>query len=81
MIFTVEVKNIELPDRCEVELYLSREALNDLVQQLSFLKAEGDHAHFLTETWGGLPLTKVQQGKDTTLVNHMRITLVGNGSD
>lgn len=76
MTFTVEITNILQHDRCEVELYLSRDALSDLIQQLLFLKDEGDHAHFFTESWGGLPLTTVNQGSHTTLVNHLRITLV-----
>lgn len=76
MIFTVEIKDVQQPDRCEVELYLSRKAVEDLVKQLSFLHSKGDHAHFFTPSWGGAPLTELKQKGENTLVNHLRITLV-----
>jgi hypothetical protein len=76
MTFTVEVKNIQQPDRLELELYLDREALEDLLKQLTFLKAKGDHAHFFTASWGGMPLTELKQHEEHTLVNHLRVTLV-----
>ena len=75
MTFTVEIKGVQQPDRCEVELYLDREAIEDLIKQLSFLKSKGDHAHFFTPSWGGTPLTELKQKEENTLVNHLRITL------
>jgi hypothetical protein len=75
MIFTVEIKSVEQPDRCEVELYLDREALDDLIKQLTFLKSVGDHAHFFTPSWGGAPLSESKQQEENTLVNHLRITV------
>lgn len=75
MTFTVEVKNAQQPDRCEVELYLDREAVEDLIRQLSFLKSKGDHAHFFTPSWGGTPLSDQKQNDENTLINHLRITL------
>lgn len=75
MTFTVEIKGIQDQDRCEVEVYLDEEALRDLIKQLSFLKAKGDHAHFFTPEWGGAPLTERKQQTANTLVNHFRITL------
>jgi Immunity protein 32 len=75
MTFTVEIKSVDQPDRCEVELYLDREAVEDLIKQLSFLKSKGDHAHFFTPSWGGMPLTEGKQQEENTLVNHLRITV------
>jgi truncated hemoglobin YjbI len=57
-------------------MYLDREAIEDLVKQLSFLKAKGDHARFFTPSWGGNPLTEQKYGKQPTLSHHLRITLV-----
>ena len=75
MTFTVEIKAVDQPDRCEVEIYLDREAIDDLINQLSFLKAKGDHAHFFTPSWGGTPLTEIKQKEENILINHLRITL------
>jgi hypothetical protein len=76
MTFTVEIKDVQRPDRCEVELYLDDEAIRDLIEQLSFLKSQGDHAHFFTVAWGGTPLTDSKQKESNVLVNHLRITRV-----
>lgn len=76
MTFTVEIKDVQQPDRCEVELYLDREAIEDLIKQISFLESSGDHAHFFTSAWGGNPLTEAKHKDENTLVNHLRITLV-----
>lgn len=76
MIFTVEVNEIQQPDRLEVEIYLDQEGLRDLAKQLSFLKQKGDHLHFFTPSWGGSPLTEEKHREGNTLINHLRITLV-----
>ncbi len=76
MIFTVEIKASKQLDHCEVELYLDREALDDLIHQLSFLRTQGDHAHFFTPSWGGMPLSDQKQRDENTLVHHLRIGLV-----
>lgn len=74
MTFTAEIKGVQQPDCCEVELYLDREAIDDLMKQLSFLNSKGAHAHFFTASWGGAPLTELKQKEGNTLVNHFRIT-------
>ena len=76
MIFTVEINDVQRPDRCEVEFYLDDEAIRDLIKQLSMFRSKGDHAHFFTSSWGGNPLTDVKHKESNVLVNHLRITLV-----
>ena len=81
MTFTVEIKDAdELPDgKAEVEVFVDREALADLQAQLSHLKSPGDHAHFMTPSWGGQELTEEPQRDGNTILNHLRVTLVGEG--
>ncbi len=76
--FTVEVRDIEgyKEKLSEVELYIDKEGLSDLIRQLSFLQQKGDHSHFMTPAWGGSELSAQGQGGDTTIINHLRITLV-----
>lgn len=76
MLFTVEIKGAEKLDQCEVELYLDHEALSDLLKQLSFLKLDGDHAHFFTPSGGGNPLAESAHLPGNILVNHLRIELI-----
>lgn len=81
MLFTVEIKGAEKTDQCEVEIYLDREALADLLKQLAFLNSEGDHAHFFTQSWGGNPLTDSAHVPGNVLVNHLRIELISSTRD
>lgn len=76
MTITAEIKDINTPDKCEVEMYLDCDGLRELLNQLSCLKKRGDHLHFFTEQWGDGSLTSCLQGKNNTLVNHLRITMV-----
>jgi len=81
MHFSAELKDPELlrEAKTEIELYLDSEGLADLLQQLAHLKEPGDHCHFMTPAWGGDSLSETPRGGDTALVNHLRITLVGQG--
>jgi len=36
-------------------------------------KGQPDHEHLMTEEWGGNELSSVPQGKDTTVLNHVKI--------
>ena len=81
MRYTVEIRDIDVPDRLEVEIYLDREGLADLLQQLGHLNEPGDHVHLMTATWGGLPLTKQKAVPENTLVNHLRVTLAETVAD
>lgn len=80
MLFTVEVRDEEDLKKGEgvVEFFLDKESLVDLLKQLSFLKKEGDHAHFMTKSWGGSELTEVKQNPKGTIINHLKINFLGD---
>ena len=79
MRFSVEVRDIAQHEeqKTEVEIYLDKEGLEDLLRQLGFLKNPGDHCHFMTPAWGGHELTEDKSDAGNVLINHLRITLVG----
>ena len=76
--FSVEIRDLELwrERKLEVELYLDKHALQDLLLQLSHLKNPGDHCHFMTPTWGGSELSEEPSVPSNTIADHLRITLV-----
>lgn len=74
--FTVQLKDADQVGSQQVEIYLDEEGLRDLLAQLSFLRQAGDHAHFFTEEWGGLPLDSTPIGDDAVIVNQMLIERV-----
>ena len=78
MYFSVEIKSADeiYQGKAEVEIYIDRESMEDLLLQLSFLKEIGDHAHFMTPSWGGGELAENGYVSGNKNVNHMRITLV-----
>lgn len=76
MTFTVEIKGIERVDRCEVEIFMDKNALLKLLSDLSHLHQAGDHVHFFSEDWAGSELTTDRQRAGNILVNHLRLTLV-----
>jgi hypothetical protein len=78
MMFTVELKDSDKlkAGEAELELYLDRAALDDLVQQLSFLRVPGDHAHFMTPSWGGHELAEGVKRRGNTILHHLRISLI-----
>lgn len=79
MLFTVEIKDgAGLKEgKTEVQLFLDKEALADLLQQLSFFKKKGDHAHFMTQSWGGGELSEDKQNPESTIINHLKIYYLG----
>ncbi len=79
MLFTVELKDAtsHKEGKTEVELYLDKEALEDLVKQLSFLKKEGDDLHFMTQSWGSGQLSEDKQNPTNTIINHLKIYYLG----
>jgi hypothetical protein len=78
MTFSVEIRDIDAwrERKLEVEIYLDRESLSDLVRQLGGLRSAGDHCHFMTPTWGRHELTEERQSQANVLADHLRITLV-----
>ena len=78
MKMSVEVRDADLwrERKLEVEIYLDRGALEELVQQLQHLKEPGDHCHFMTPTWGGKELQDEPHIQGNVIADHMKITLV-----
>ena len=76
MQFSVEIRDLETPNRMVVEIYLDKEGLDDLQTQLGHLANEGDDIHFFTEKWGGHPLSERKIAPDSVLSNHLKIVLV-----
>lgn len=69
--FTVELKGNE-----EVEIYLDADALSSLSKRLRSLeKGKTDHIHLMSESWGLGDLTEERQGKETTLIHHLKILI------
>ncbi|WP_133493085.1 Imm32 family immunity protein [Alcanivorax sp. 24] len=78
MYFSVEVKSADQisEGKSEVEIYINKESLEDLLLQLSFLKEAGDHAHFMSPSWGAGELSENPYVKKNQAINHLKITLV-----
>ena len=60
----------------EVEIFCDSEGLALLSTQLEHLKSGSSHVHLMTPAWAGNELGEKPFGKGTTLVNHLRITMV-----
>ena len=78
MVFTVEIRDIGLwrEGKLEVEIYLDKNALQDLLLRLSQLKTTGDHCHFMAPAWGGNELSEKPMIHGNVIANHLKITLV-----
>lgn len=59
-----------------VEIYCDQEGLESLIMDLSRLKKPGDHAHFMTPSWGGYDLCEDKVLPINDLVHHLKLTLV-----
>jgi hypothetical protein len=78
MLFTVELRDVDVTERIEVEINLDKQGLDDLLRQLTLLREGGDHVHFFTNSWGAGPLTEKKIDDKNVLCNHLRITLLEN---
>ena len=58
-----------------IEVHGDREGLLKLAETLMALADENsaDHAHLMTEDWGGTGLTNEVQGERNALVHHVKI--------
>jgi len=75
---TVELRNGDqaLLGRAEVEVYCDLIGLKLLIAQLEHLEKGSSHVHLMTESWAGNELDEKTLGGNTTLINHLRITVV-----
>ena len=79
MKITVEIGGYREPDKekpCEVEIYCDKEGLDYLIKELSKLNNPGDHAHFMTPSWGMDDLSEKKVVTEYDLAHHLRLTLL-----
>jgi hypothetical protein len=60
----------------EVEIFCDPEGLALLSKQIEHLKAGSSHVHLMTPAWAGNELGEKPLGNGTTLVDHLRITML-----
>jgi hypothetical protein len=73
---TTEIKDIETPDKAEVEIFLDRNGIDLLIKKLQWLKKSGGHVHLMTPAWAGNELSEIKFGKKSTLVNHLCVAII-----
>jgi len=75
---TIEIRNASEAKTglAEVEIFCDPAGLDELLRQITFLKNGSTHVHLLTPAWAGTELDETAVGKNTDLVNHLRITSV-----
>ena len=74
---TVEIRDVEKGvSKAEVEIFCDARGLALLTQQLEHLRQGAGHVHFMTTSWAGTELDERPVGKGTSLINHLRITLI-----
>jgi Immunity protein 32 len=77
-LLTVELRNPlkATEGMAEVEIYCDSDGLRELSRQIQFLQSSETHVHLMTPAWAGQELTEVPQGNGTTLIHHLRISVV-----
>ena len=62
-----------------LEVYADAAGLDHLIDQLSGLRSmpAPEHAHFMTDEWGGPGLSSKKQNERAVLLNHVRFQLLG----
>jgi hypothetical protein len=75
---TIEVRDAEKArdGEAEVEIFCEQTGLSLLIHQLELLKRGSTHVHLMTPSWAGNELDETRCGKQTDLINHLRITLL-----
>jgi len=58
-----------------LKVHANREGIDYLIDVLTRLRElpPPDHAHLMTEEWGGSELTSEKQDQDALLVNHVKL--------
>jgi hypothetical protein len=74
---TTEIVDIKTPDKSEIDIFVDIEGIDLLIKKLQWLKTNGGHFHLMTPSWAGDELSETQLGKDSTLVNHVRVAFWG----
>ena len=79
MKLSIEIGNYLDPKNgkpCEVEIYFDKDGLDYLINQLSKLKASGDHSHLMTPSWGMHDLSETKIVEENHLAHHLRLSLL-----
>jgi hypothetical protein len=75
---TIEVREAKKASEglTEVEMFCDPDGLAELLKQLGHLKAGSSHVHLMTPAWAGNELGEKTFGAGTTIINHLRITML-----
>lgn len=75
---TIEVRDAARAEEgiAEVEIFCDPDGLAFLFKQLEHLKTGSSHVHMMTPAWAGSELGEKPFGHGTTLINHLRITMI-----
>ena len=60
----------------EIEIFCDAKGLALLLGQLEHLKKGSTHVHLMTPAWAGNELDEEASGEGSTLVNHLKITML-----
>ena len=75
---TIELRDAEKASEgmTEVEIFCDSEGLALLLKQLEHLKSGSSHVHLMTPAWAGNELGEKPFGNGTSLINHLRVTML-----
>ena len=78
VMITIELRDVAKATEgmTEVEIFCDSEGLALLSRQLEHLKSGSSHVHLMTPAWAGSELGEKPFGNGTTMVNHLRITML-----
>jgi hypothetical protein len=62
----------------KLEIHANEKGLIYLKEQIEMLLEHKQGIHLMTPSWGGEELTEEKQGKDNTLIHHVKIFHWGN---
>jgi hypothetical protein len=61
----------------QLQIYLDREGLADLLAQLKFLSDDRtDHVHLMSESWGGSHLSEEPMRREAGPIRHVTVYMV-----
>lgn len=61
----------------EMEIYLDKDGLADLIAQLKFLSdGKTDHVHLMAQSWGGDQLRETPIRRTSVAMKHVKLNLV-----
>lgn len=58
-----------------VEIHADLVGLTRLIKTLQNVLERGEHEHLMTPRWGGAELSEEKQGRETKLLDHVKVIL------